>query len=451
MPEIHPFRALRYNVARVGDLSKVVGQPYDKVDDRLREEYYARHSNHIIRLDRRKDEPDDRKYESAAEDLDRWMRKGVLVEDPQPALYVIRQTYNVEGKRRTRQGVCAMVKLEEFGQGRIHPHEETHAGPKADRLKLLRATRAHIGQIFMLYPDPERTIAAMLRQSTSGQPDLRAVDDFGEVHEAWRISGEPATALAQALEPLDAIIADGHHRYETALAYRAECAAASHRLAEAAPAEEAGGASGAEVPGNVLATLIDLDDEGLTCFPTHRVIRDRPPIDQESFLRSVAEHFDIRTWPFEGVEGEKRARRAMIEAVGRDAPAFGLALPSGAHARLQIRHAETTAARVMAPRSLEWRSLDVNILHTVILEGVLGITPEDTAHERFVDYVRSADRAVERVISGQAACAFILNPLRMDQLQAVVRTGERFPQKSTDFYPKMLSGFLMCRLRVGNS
>jgi uncharacterized protein (DUF1015 family) len=307
-----------------------------------------------------------------------------------------------------------------------------------DRLKLLRAARAHIGHIFMLYPDPKRMIAALLARLTSRPPDLRAVDDFGETHEAWRIvEASSIAALVQALGPLDAIIADGHHRYETALAYRKECAAAGLQ------------ASGAESYENVLATLIDMDDEGLTCFPTHRVIRDRPPLDRAAFIKSVSDIFEIETWPFEDEAGEKKARAAMIAAVAKDAPAFGLALPSGAHARLKIRNTTTAAARVKSDRSLAWKSLDVNILHTVILEDVLGITPEDTAHERFVDYVRSADKAVERVMSGRAVAAFILNPVRMDQLQAVVRHGEKFPQKSTDFYPKMLSGFLMCRLRLG--
>jgi uncharacterized protein (DUF1015 family) len=432
MTDIHPFRALRYDTARVGDVSKVVGQPYDKVDDRLREEYYARHPNHIVRIDRRKEEPGDAHYASASADLDRWIREGVLVEDASPAFYAIRQTYGVEGKSKTRRGICAMVRLEEFGKGRIHPHEETHAGPKADRLKLLRAAKTHVGHIFMLYPDPKRTVAAVLDTATSRPPDLRAVDDFGEIHEAWRVQDG---SLAGAFAPLDVIIADGHHRYETALAYRRECAAAGLHT------------GGAESFDNVLATLIDMDDDGLTCFPTHRVIRDRPPLDRAAFLRSIADEFDIQTWPFEGIEEEKRSRKAMIEAVARDAPAFGLALPSGAHARLKIRHAQTTATRVKSPRSLEWRSLDVNILHTVILEGALGITPEDTEQERYVDYVRSADKAVERVLAGRAIAAFILNPVRMDQLKAVVRHGEKFPQKSTDFYPKMLSGFLMCRLR----
>jgi uncharacterized protein (DUF1015 family) len=287
----------------------------------------------------------------------------------------------------------------------------------------------------MLYPDPKRTISAVLDKSTSRPPDLRAVDDFGEIHEAWRIQDG---SLARAFAPLDVIIADGHHRYETALAYRRECAAAGLH------------AGGAESFDNVLATLIDMDDDGLTCIPTHRVIRDRPPLDRAAFLKSIADEFDIQTWPFEGIEEERRARKAMIEAVARDAPAFGLALPSGAHARLKIRHAQTTATRVKSPRSLEWRSLDVNILHTVILEGALGITPGDTEQERYVDYVRSADKAVERVLAGRAIAAFILNPVRMEQLKAVVRHDEKFPQKSTDFYPKMLSGFLMCRLRMGN-
>lgn len=438
MPEIRPFRALRYDVARVGDLSKVVGQPYDKVDDRLREEYYARHPNHVVRIDRRKEEPRDGQYASAAAELGRWIQEGVLIEEPRPALWAVRQTYSVGDVRRTRQGICAMVKLEEYGAGRIHPHEETHAGPKADRLKLLRAVRTHVGHIFMLYPDPRRTIATILNRTTAARaPDIRAVDDRGEEHAAWSIGDlAAATRLAEALGPLEAIIADGHHRYETALAFRRECEA-SGSLPDAA-----------ESPAHVLATLMDMDDEGLFCFPTHRVIRDRPPLNGPEFQARLGADFDVHAWPFRDESTERVARAEMLENVcghAGESPSLGVALPH-LYLHLRVRDLPATAARGGSGKSLDWRSLDVNILHTVILEGMMGITPDDTAHERFVDYVRSADEALERVRLGRAACAFILNPVRMDQLQAVVRHGERFPQKSTDFYPKMLSGFLMCRL-----
>jgi uncharacterized protein (DUF1015 family) len=416
MPEIHPFRALRYAVP---DLSKVVAQPYDKVGDKLREEYYARHPNHVIRLDRRKEEPNDGHYASAAADLNRWISEGVLVEDEKPAIYAVRQTYKADGATRVRRGLSAMVGLEEFGKGRIHPHEETHAGPKIDRLKLLRAAQTHIGHIFMLYPDPENAIGALLDPEMKRSPDLKAIDDFGETHEAWRITDEKLLRrISEAFKSIDLYIADGHHRYETALAYRQENKAA----------------------GAVLSTLIDMDDEGLVCFPTHRVIRDHAPLDPAAFSEKLKTDFDIR---------EHADRASMLEAVrsdGKTSPTFGLALP-GKLWSLKVRDVGATAERVGSDRSLDWRSLDVNILHTVILEKLLGITPDDTAHERFVDYVRSADEAVERVSSGRAVAAFLLNPVRMDQLQAVVRHGEKFPQKSTDFYPKMLSGYLMCRLK----
>jgi uncharacterized protein (DUF1015 family) len=431
MPEIHPFRALRYDVAQVGDLSLVVGQPYDKVDDRLREEYYERHPNHIIRIDRRKDESGD-KYQSGADELARWIRKGVLIEESRPTLWAVRQTYKVGGAPRTRKGITAMVRLEEFGQGRIHPHEETHAGPKADRLKLLRAARTHVGHIFMLYPDPKRVIAAILdRLTASRPPDLVATDDFGEKHEAWRIEDLAATkSLLDGVGPLQAIIADGHHRYETALAYLKENPGASPQDAES--------------PAHVLATLIDMDDEGLTCFPTHRLIKDRPAQALADLPNRLSAEFDVRE------VATSQDLQATVRSEGARTPTFGLVLKDR-FLVLKVRDVAATAGRVGSAHSLDWRSLDVNILHTVILERVLGITPDDTAHERYVDYVRSADEAVDRVRSGRSVGAFLLNPVRMDQLQAVVRHGEKFPQKSTDFYPKMLSGFLMCRLRMGNS
>jgi len=444
MPDIHPFRALHYDPKRVGDLSKVVAQPYDKIDEKLQKEYYGRHPHHIVRADKRMEEPGDftgqKKYAAAAEEVRRWMSERVLVEDEQPAIFVVHQTYRVGEEKRTRKGICAMVGLEEFGKGRIHPHEETHAGPKADRLNLLRATGVHFGHIFMLYSDPQKEIMEILNEvGTTRPPDLEVVDDFGEQHRAWRVINPMLIRpVAAALKERDLIIADGHHRYETALAFKKDCEASTRASDEH------------ESSDRVLATLFNMDDEGLTCFGTHRVIRDKPPLAYRDFLTDLEKLFEVKSFPFLGPTEERKARAAMLEALrveGRESPAFGLAMPSDGHALIRVRDLSVTATRNLAPQSLEWRSLDVNILHTVVLEGVMGITPEDVAQERCIDYVRSADEAVTRVLSGKGICAFLVNPVRMDQIRTLVQKGERFPQKSTDFYPKLLSGFIMCRLR----
>jgi uncharacterized protein (DUF1015 family) len=444
MPDLHAFRALHYDPKRVGDLSKVVAQPYDKIDERLQKEYYERHPHHIVRADKRMEEPGDpageKKYPAAAEEVRRWISEGVLVEDEQPAIFVVHQTYRVGEERRTRKGICAMVGLEEFGKGRIHPHEETHAGPKADRLNLLRATGVHFGQIFMLYSDPRNEIMELLKEVGSTRPpDLEAVDDYGEQHRAWRVINPMLIRpVVAAMKERDLIIADGHHRYETALAYRREC--------EAAGRESEDGESHA----NVLATLFNMDDEGLTCFATHRVIRNKPPVARRKILEDLGRFFEVRAYPFLGPTEERKVRAEMLEAMrgeGRMTPTFGLALPSEGHALIKVKDVAVTATQIMSPQSLEWRSLDVNILHSLVLEGVMGITPEEVAQERCIDYVRSADEAVTRVLSGKGLCAFLVNPVSMEQIRKIVQNGERFPQKSTDFYPKLLSGFLMCRLR----
>ncbi len=440
MVDLVPFRALRYDLGRVPDLSRVISQPYDKVDDALRDAYYARHPQHVVRLDKRKDEPGDAtgdlKYAAAGAELARWMEQGVLVEDPRPSLYVTHQVYPVAGGRRVRKGVCAMVRLEEAGKGRIHPHEETHAGPKADRLKLLRAASVHFGHIFLLYPDPARDVGAILDAAVAGRaPDLQAVDDFGDEHRAWRVDDAPVIAAIRGLlATREAVIADGHHRYETAVAFRNEARAAGRK------------GEGGHSPENVLATLVSMDDEGLTCYGTHRVIRDKPPVGP-GLIQALKSQFEVREYAWNG--NEKAARASLLADLAAEhgkRPAFGLALPSAAHALVAVQDVKATAARVKAPRSEDWRSLDNNILHTLVLEPLLGITPDDTAHERFVDYVRSADEAVERVLSGRAVAAFLVNPVTMEQIRRVVGHGERFPQKSTDFYPKMITGLLMARL-----
>ncbi|MBI4566558.1 MAG: DUF1015 domain-containing protein [Planctomycetes bacterium] len=444
MPKIFPFRALHYDSARVGDLSQVIGQPYDKVDERLRKHYYDRHPHHVVRLDKRRDEPGDatgdRKYAAAAKDVQAWLQEGVLVEDDPPGLYAVRQTYRIAEGRRVRKGLCAMMRLEEFGRGKIYPHEETHTGPKIDRLKLLRATGVHFGHIFMLYSDPAGDVNRILdAEAAKRAPDLSAVDEEGGEHRVWRLT-DPATlrSLCDVMDPKDAIIADGHHRYETALAFHKECAAGGRRSA------------GAESHENVLVTLVSLEDRGLTCLGTHRVIHDRPAVQPEGLLGALQEMFEVTRYSFSSAEEERRARASLLDdlrAGDRRRPAFGLALPQGLHALLRVRDLRATAARVQVPRSEEWRSLDVNILHAVVLEGMLGITAEDTAAERYVAYVRSADEAVDAVVAGRAVAAFLVNPVQMAQIQTIVTKGERFPQKTTDFYPKMLSGLLMARLR----
>lgn len=406
MPEIHPFRALRY-AAR--DVTSRVTQPYDRIDDRLQREYYMRDPFSFIRVDRPMGTHGD-----AASTLRAWRRDGVMVRDSAPALYAYHQVHG----GRVRKGLTAVVRLGD----RTYGHEETHSGPKVDRLRMLRATQAHISHVFLLYSDPERTVNRLLDGCTRGAPILEARDDYGELHRVWRVDDPRVVgAIRDFVAARDAIIADGHHRYETAVSYRDEMRAAGRAC------------EGAESFENVLATLVNMDDD-LTIYGTHRVISGLDRVD----LARLGEFFDVR---------ETSDVQAAL-AAETERPVFGLIRPGLPPQLLVVRDVRAAAAKVAAPRSEEWRSLDVNILHTVILEGMLGITLEHTTREMYVEYLRSADEAVERVRSGRAQAAFLVNPVRIGQIRRLVASGEKFPQKSTDFYPKLLSGLLLCPLEL---
>lgn len=441
MPRIYPFRAVRYDVARVGDLSKVTTQPYDRIKPDLQEEYYRRHEFNIVRIILRRDEPGRDKYAAAAATLEDWLRRGVLVREEKPALYVYHQVYRTPQGVKTRKGLSALVQIDEPGKGKILPHEQTHTGPKVDRLNLLRATRTHTEQVFFLYSDPEKAVNRILDEAARGKPDLEAVDDLGETHRVWRLD-DPARveAVRKILEPKECIIADGHHRYETSWNYKQEMARAGRR------------GEGPESPDHVLATLVNMDDD-LTIFGTHRLVYDARSFDPARLLTEARRHFEIREYPFAGPAEEPGARRELLEDLrieGASRPCFGAALRgAGAHYLFLVRDVRAAAAQVREPRSEDWRSLDVNLLHTLLLEEVLGIGPAELAAEKNVEFLRSADEAVEKVLApGKYQAAFLVNPVRIDQIRRIVRHGERFPQKTTDFYPKLLTGLLLCKLNV---
>jgi uncharacterized protein (DUF1015 family) len=441
MPKVHPFRAIHFDAAKMGDLTRVTSQPYDKINPKLQDEYYRRHENNIVRVILRKDEPGRDKYKDAAAALDDWLQKGVLVRDPRPAFYAYFQQYQTPQGERVRKGLSALVQIDEPGKGKILPHEQTHTGPKIDRFNLLAAASAHTEQVFFVYSDPEKAVNRILDEAARRPPDMEARDDFGELHRVWRID-DPAkiSALQKALEARECVIADGHHRYETSWNYKQEMTRRGVK------------ASGPESHDNVLATLINMDDE-LTIFGTHRLLRDLPGFDPAKLLVAARAHFDVREYPFAGDAEEKGARAELLEDLrleGLSRPCFGVAARGvPAHYLFMVRDVKAAAAAVREPKSEDWRSLDVNILHTVVLDGMLGVGHAQLAAEKNVEFLRSADEAVEKALGGGPyQVAFLVNPVKIDQIKKVVRHGERFPQKTTDFYPKLLTGLLLCRLNA---
>jgi len=442
MPRIYPFRAVHFDVARIGgDLTKVTTQPYDRIDGALQDEYYRRHEHNLIRVILRKEEAGRDKYKDAAATLEDWLRQGILIRDARPALYVYHLVYRTPRGVRTRKGVSALVQIDEPGKGKILPHEQTHTGPKIDRFNLISACRAHTEQVFFLYSDPEKAVNRLLDEASRGKPDLEAKDDMGETHKVWRLD-DPAKvqAVQKLLEPKECVIADGHHRYETSWNYKQDSAGRGVK------------AEGAETPDNVLATLVNMDDD-LTVFGTHRLVHGVAGFSLTRLLTEAKKSFDVREYPFAAEGEEKGARREMLEDLrveGITKPCFGVAAKeSNAHYLFVVRDVKAAAAQVKEKKSEDWRSLDVNLLHTVVLDGLLGVGPAQLAAEKNVEFLRSADEAIDKARApGPYQAAFLVNPVRLDQIKRVVKNGERFPQKTTDFYPKLLTGLLLCKLNV---
>ncbi len=417
MPEIFPFAALRYDPEKVGPLENVITQPYDKITPEMLARYRSLSPYSLAYIIKTTD------YAGAAARLEEWRRQGALRPDSAPAIYPYFQTYRVPGSDPlvTRRGFIAVGKLEEYSAGVVFRHEQTLAGPKQDRLELLRATRVQFGQIFMLYSDPAGEIDRMLEEAARAEPIEHLFDEYGAEHTVWRLD-EPSTIanIHRAMKEKKLIIADGHHRYETALAFRDECRCSSrHR---------AGGRCEA-----VMMTLVNMEAPGLTILPTHRVLARFPGFERDCFLEAAGRYFE--TLPMGPEEGRHRLRAHGVGQV------LGLALaaPHGPEFFLLRRRPEALLEVLLPQFTPEQRSLDVVVLHQLLLGQCLGIDEQALREEKFLEYVREFDEGWKAVAAGAPAC-FFLNPVRIEQLRAVALTGNVLPQKSTDFYPKLLSG-----------
>ncbi len=440
MPKIFPFRGLTFDGKKVPSLTQAVTQPYDRIDDALRAEYEKRSPHNIVRIDYGKTEasdgPSNNRYTRAAALLKQWREAGVFAEDGTPALYVYHQIYKVGKESRTRKGVIAALQLEEFGKGSIRPHEQTHDGPKADRLKLMTALGTVFDHVFMLYTDPKKQVNALLDPHAKGAPALEARDDAGETHRVWRVT-DPAVlqSVQQAMAGKDAFIADGHHRYETALNFREAMRKAGKK------------AEGTETPDNRLVTFVNMEDEGLTIFATHRLVYDVPKFDPAALTKALETHFDLHRYELPGSQEE------LLEDLrfeGMDRPAIGIAFRDRSEALLAVLRDPAVMDKLITDKkSSAWKQLDVNVLHTAILEKHLGIGPAQLAAEKNVDFLRHADAAIAKVRApgSKYAAAFLINPITVPQIQSIVKQGERFPQKTTDFYPKLITGLVGCRYR----
>ena len=441
MATIYPFRALRYDPSIVR-LEDVVTQPYDKISPAMQQAYYQRSPYNLVRiilgLPELFDDETNNVYTRAARDFSDWRRSGVMAAENEPAIFAYAQRYTLPGLNGTvkeRRGFIALGQLEEYDRGIVFRHEQTLAKPKSDRLNLLRATRAHFGQIFMLYSDPAQTAERLLFANPS-LPDVVVTDDYGVEHRLWRVN-DPATInlLSSSMQDKKLIIADGHHRYETALAYRRE-----HQPAGTQP-RVTGVYQEPEYPeAAVMMTFVNMDSAGLTILPTHRVVFGLQNFNPEKFLAAAKDFFDIKTL------GQREPSQLMecLDTVGPATTAFIAVLRNESYLLTAREEAINTALASLPARQ---RQLDIVRLHSLVLERLLSITPEAIRDQKNLKYVREAAEAVELVATGEANIAFLTNPVTLSELRDVAFAGEVMPQKSTDFYPKLLSGLTVYALQ----
>jgi len=423
MAIITPFQAWRYNPAQVA-LNNVVTQPYDKITSEMQDHYYQAEAHNLVRIILGRhysaDSENNNVYARAAASFREWRQSGILRQDSTPSFYSYSQTFAIPGTSTSaeRRGLIALGRLEDYSAGIVFRHELTHSGPKVDRLNLLRATRAHFGQIFMLYDGNGET--DRLLQSPAA-PDIEVTDEYGVIHRVWRIA-EPSI-ISQAASQFSGkklIIADGHHRYETALNYRNERRASSP--GELNPAYDW-----------VMMTLVDMSNPGLVILPTHRVVHSLASFSEDNLLTGARRFFTVEEIP--------RLNAAKPASVLQDRGRAGTALLAVTTERTFLMHSpKALGTNVFAGLSPRQQSLDVVQLHKCILEGVLNISEEAIRNLQNVAYCRETSEALAQVQSGKAQAAFLMNPVRIDQMRRVAFAGEVMPQKSTDFYPKMLSG-----------
>ena len=437
MAYIFPFRAWRYNPSSVR-LEDVVTQPYDKISPSMQEAYYQRSPFNLVRIILGKPEQSDAErgesvYTRAARNFTAWRKQGVLAQEDAPCIFAYAQRFKAPGTEviKERRGFIALGQLHNYAEKVVFRHEQTLSKPKSDRLNLLKATHAHFGQIFMLYSDPARSVEKILYDG-AGPADAEVTDEYGVLHRIWKVSDPAAISmLTAAMADKKLIIADGHHRYETALNYSKEHA----------PAEVESSTAGLPQPAYpeaaVMMTFVNMDSDGLVILPTHRVVHSLTNFDPAAFARAAEEFFTVTSLPAADAS-------SYIETLThQQGTAFVAVTRSGA---LLLRSRPEPVAAALAHLPERQRQLDLSCLHSIVLDRLLGLDAEKVREQTNLRYLRDAAEAVDQVRRAEADVVFLTNPVSMEQLKEVAFAGDVMPQKSTDFFPKLLSGLTIYAL-----
>jgi len=431
MSRIAPFRGILYNQKKIPDLSQVIAPPYDVITPEAQERLYRKSPYNVVRLILNRD-PD--RYESVARLFQSWQSEEILVRDEAPAIYFLSQRFKLkEGGEKERQGFIALARIEDFSSGKIRPHEMTLAGPKEDRFRLLLACQANLSPIFALYSQPKQTINRMLTEHAETiAPLLQVHNDGGESCRLWRVTDpEIIRQVQREMEDHLLLIADGHHRYEAALNFR------DHWRRERATW------SGQEPFHYLMMYFSNTDDPGLVILPTHRLVKDFPPIPFQRLEDELQRCFYLEPYP-----KTRAGQRSFLSALkgGRRRHFLGASFkgdPRYLILRLKNKRIMQRLAQEISPAL---RELDVTTLHRLILEHILGLKPEAQRQGEIISYSEDEEAVLRAVDEGECRAAFILNPPRPEEILTVARAGEKMPQKSTYFYPKLISGLVINKI-----
>jgi uncharacterized protein (DUF1015 family) len=442
MADVRPFRGIRYNQVAIGDLSLVVAPPYDVIDNRERDAYYNKHPFNVIRLilnrPKKSDVDADQPYKRAAQFLEQWMAQRILIQDDVPGFYLYRQRYLMESEYKECTGIVARVRLEKFSGGGILPHEDIMPKPLEDRMKLLEQTKTNLSFVNTLYSDPEERLKKLILTEMERFPLAQFQTPDGVAHDLWLVTEETfVNKITRFFKKKNLYIADGHHRYQTALEYSRQV-------------RDREGVSGDDDPRHFLMMMIvEMENPGLSVLPVHRVVLSGRDLSVEHLLKNVEQWLTARE-----VEVPKGARSGQvfhvlrgIEDAGQDGKAFGLFLREpDRFFLLSLKPGLDVQKIVEGESSPAYKNLDVTVLHRLIIEKALGIPSDRESVEQNLVFTKDALEAVRMVDSGTGIAAFLLNPTKVDQVRAVADHGEKMPQKSTYFYPKPCSGVVMNRI-----
>ncbi len=426
MVDIVPFNGYLYDSKKTGPLETVIAPPYDVISPDEQEKLYEKSPHNVVRLilgkESEQDSEQDNRYTRAADTFGEWIENGVLARDQEPGFYVYSQDYAFQGKQLSRMGFFARVKIEEFSSGKICPHEFTLAKAKKDRAKLLKACKANFSPIFGLFSDPQGLVDQKLSQVKNKDP-LAVIENGDVTHRFWRLEDSEASQFIQnCFKEKKVYIADGHHRYETALAYYKEH---GHEIADAS---------------HVMMFLTNLDSDAMSIYPIHRMIQCPEPFDKKSFIERLDEFFIVEPFPAETASETIRSR--LEQAGGKDI-AFVVYLGKGEAHLLKLRDTQSIVPFLQADEPEALQVLDVAQLHALVIRPMLKVDTKQTDQQQYVSYTVDVDDAMRRVDSNECDLAFFVNATKMDQVRKLAEQGVRLPQKATYFFPKLLSGLVI--------